>query len=195
MGAETVNFKYGDVRGQFSHDGMIINNITCNHTTRYEVVKAIIEIVVYCRWGFVSTKSKEYSKMKMEVRKIARENLHVILRTSPQKLMTTLREGRLGKTGILTIKGSCEYQTVANSVLKIEPDTFNLMDVRSKQVLSIPEFKAGNIILPDSVKSSFPLVVPSLSLKELLKFKIDYYSKNQMSLVRKISENDFSWEN
>lgn len=82
LGEEQVSFKYGEIRGQFTHNGPILTDITCNFTTMRELNETLCEIAVYTRWGFNMTTARNYHGMKAQVRKATREHLAGFLDTT-----------------------------------------------------------------------------------------------------------------
>lgn len=140
-GLETVNFKYGYMRGQFIHDAILISSITFNFTTIYELFSAVVEIGVYCRKYFELTSSRSYEQMQKDARKIIRNKINDILMVDREDLVRLARFSRKGKYGKLTIIDSSEYQSIGNSMLRIELCTFNLLNAHSHQVHVTPEFE------------------------------------------------------
>jgi len=192
LGDEVVNFKYSDIRGQFTHNGPFISNITCNFTTTKELKDTIIEIAIYCRWGFADTRSTTYQSMKNEVRKIANKSFLDIIGTNATEFNRVLSSPSSTKqVGCLTLTDHCEYQAILRTKMNIDKD-INLIDENTKQKLIIPQSDTRAIILPDEVQSNSKLLINNLSLKQALRVTISYHVKHSEEMIEQINDGNFT---
>jgi hypothetical protein len=191
LGDEVVSYKYGDCRGQFTHNGTVITNITMNYTTSTELVDTLCEIGVYCRYGFRLTKSKDYSGMRQEARAHIRRNIDLFLRTVKGGLKRLVENyPDRTSTGILHLSDSSEYQVCGRICMNLRIPTYHLLHPTTQQVLAVPPFNL-NEVLPDNVKSTSRLLINNLSLKELIRVKMSEWDRDIPSLVEWIVARKF----
>nr|QMP82396.1 polymerase PB2 [Coleopteran orthomyxo-related virus OKIAV158] len=195
LGEEIVYFKFKDIRGQFTHNGQSITNITCNLTTTRELKQALIEIGIYCRWGFNSTKSGNYQSIKNEARKLISNSMEQFLGSDLNTFHNECRNyPNSKKIGKLILTENSEYQAIHRTLFQIDK-SLNLQEPSSKQILKIPEIQIKDVILPESIISTSIALFPNLGLKNLLRSTMAIYNRDPSKLVELVHNRDFKWNN
>lgn len=195
LGEEQVSFKYGEIRGQFTHNGPTLTDLTCNYTTMRELTETICEIAVYTRWGFGPTTAKNYHGMKMQVRRYTREHLEIFLDAKLKEIRDIVYKYPVtGRAGKLRLLDSSEYQAYNKTTLSIDRH-LNLYNPSTKQELNIQVPDNQDTILPENVKSTSRIMYPHLSLKEIIKLLMWQYNRNSAELCDRVQEGDFKWMN
>lgn len=64
FGMETVNFKSGSMRGQFTHNGTHLLNIACNFSSMKELQDSEASITTNCRLGIEETRVKNATEAR-----------------------------------------------------------------------------------------------------------------------------------
>nr|QED21505.1 PB2 [Lestrade virus] len=196
LGMETVNFKYGDLRGTFSHNGAVINNVSTNFTTFRELRNALVEIAIYCRWNFNVTTAKNYQSMKNQARRYTSNNLGHLLQIEPVDLSRLERNTRIPHSyGILHLARASEYKAGLTQHMVIKYPEINLIIPGTNQALVIDTPTSSSRVLPETVKSNSPLLLGHLSLKELIRVVMFELCEKFNLLIKYIHEDNFKWKN
>nr|QPL15313.1 polymerase PB2 [Hymenopteran orthomyxo-related virus OKIAV175] len=194
-GYEVVNFKYYDIRGNFTHNGDIIINVTTNYTTFVELSNCLAEIAIYCRWGMRGTKSRSYNTMKQEIRDLVHQRPFAPVNCTANSLNALISlKHPIGTCGALRLVKSSEYRICSFENPMIDSKG-NIVSKHTNQVIHFPKHRRYPDPIPEEIDCKHPKMINHFNFKRLLKYKVAHFLENQKTLRTKIRIGVFDWEN
>ncbi|XP_044766268.1 uncharacterized protein LOC123322389 [Coccinella septempunctata] len=107
---ETVNFKYGDVKGNFFHSNKALISIAINYTTIRDIITTLAEVAIYIKWDFTNTTGKDSSKVRREIREKIRNKPWEIISASKEDFQSSdWRNTEEKACGCLIVRENTEY--------------------------------------------------------------------------------------
>nr|APG77881.1 polymerase PB2 [Hubei earwig virus 1] len=191
-GNETVNFRFGHVRGSFTHDGQTLLKIISNYTDKKELVSLFMEIAYYIRWDVDETTGKNMNAIKREIRIKIKKNPHLFIRCESKQLLNIANKIFPYELGCLKLVEASEYISYEMENPYIE--TNGQIRCRGARKIKLP--KPTNIQpLSDEFDVKSPSLRKYLSFKRMVKNTVYFYLHREKTLREKINSGVWDWEN
>nr|QMP82327.1 polymerase PB2 [Coleopteran orthomyxo-related virus OKIAV184] len=192
---ETIHYKMGALRGNFTHLCTSLITVTSNYTEPKAIKHLLAEIAAYIGWGWVRTTGKNQKEAENEIRvNVIREPWKVIGgdRRAFAKIGTD--EDEEWKCGNYTIRKDTEY--FKSSLYQLEiTDDMNIKNPHTDQIIEIRVPRTNLRTFSEEIQCEDTRMLNHFSFKKTIRNRTHYYSLNFTELIRKIKEGDFIWKN
>nr|AVR52568.1 PB2 [Photinus pyralis orthomyxo-like virus 1] len=194
-GREKIDFKYGDIKGTFEHNGPMILSITSNYTDYTEIIKAIAEMGVYCRWEFDSTTDRSYTQIKETVRQLIQRNPENVIACKRGDLTKLHYVNNFPfRVGILNLLSNTEYHPSPSLGHYIGND-YNIYLKDTNQCLTISSEARKMTTLGEVVDCRHPSMLHFMSFKLTIETLVQFYLNNWKLLIESIRAKKMNWRN
>lgn len=194
QGNQMVSFKYGDIKGKFTHNGSWLLEISCNFTTHREFLSMLMGIGVYIKYRFTETTSTNYNRNMTQIRNFINKEPHRLLGMTPKEYanIPKMKNGEIVKA--FTLNEETEYMTTGIYQMRLRED-YEIVIVSTGQTIELGYTRKDIHPLSEEVVCNSPYLISSQNIKKTIKHAFAYLFRNAPTVVEKILENDFKWKN
>lgn len=192
---EKVNFKYGDIKGNFSHSNCLLLSATMNYTTLRDLISTLSEIAIHIKWEFIHAKKRGRLEIHEEIkRKVTKKPWELIY--SNEK---TFNETKWGKTenvmcGNLVINENAEYSVSGKIALKISRNLNIVLEGTNQEIETTVE-KSRRKCYTNDIICKRGKMLAYFTFKEMVRYRYSYFLENWKTVERRVRNGDFKWEN
>lgn len=147
---ETVDFRYRDQIGSFTHSRYILLSLITNYTDWRNLIKLLEHIACYVKWGWTTSRATSKSEIISETRRKVRSSPWTILLTTKENFNLTTES--VFTIGILALSPSAEYISPSEAKLCIVNGMIIAKGTKQGKEINLNEENTGT--LSDEVQSS-----------------------------------------
>lgn len=137
LGLEVVDYKNGETRGQFIHDGSVLNEIIINFTSITETTATIFDIANYCRWDWAITRGQSKRAVELETKSKLIKKIENFIGIRKPQLISIINNHKLGRSGKVRFELETEYNPGQKVTMRYVSPRYLVND--NSQTIEIPE--------------------------------------------------------
>jgi len=192
---ETTNFKYGDVKGNFSHANCILISVTMNYTCKKDMVTTLSEIAIYIKWNFQNSRGKTRDKIHEETKRAVISAPWNLISTTKEKFQS-FSFGNTEKTpiGCLVINENAEYSTTGKIKLNLSSN-LNLIVEGTNQEIEVSIQKELLRCYTEEIECTKGRMLAYFTFKRMVKNRYLFFLENWKTVKSYVEIGSFKWEN
>lgn len=193
-GTQMVSFKYGDIKGKFTHNGPWLLEMSCNFTTNREFLSMLMGVGSYIKYRYTDTTSTNQSRNLMQIRSFINKEPHRLLGMSSKEYsnIPKMRNGEIVKA--FNLNEETEYMTTGVYQMRLRED-HEIVIVSTGQTIELGYTRKDIHPLPEEVVFYSHYLISSQNIKKTIMHAFAYLFRNSQAVIEKILENDFKWKN
>lgn len=193
-GNQMVSFKYGDIKGKFTHNGPWLLELACNFTTNREFLSMLMGIGTYIKYRYTDTTSTNQNRNMLQIRSFINKEPFRMLGMSPKEYsnIPKMENGEIVQA--FNLNEETEYMTTGVYQMKLRDD-YEIIIVSTGQTIELGYTRKDIHPLSEEVICNSPYMISSQNIKKTIKHAFAYLFRNSQAVIEKILENDFKWKN
>lgn len=191
---EIVNFRYGDIKGNFSHANCILLSVSLNFTTKRDLLSTLSEIAIFVRWGFENTVGKTREKIHEEIKRKVIRAPWSLLQCSEETFNKYKWDNETREPcGCLIVNNNAEYTSSGKIALHFNAE-WNLVVKGTSQEIEVHVPKESLSCYTDDIGCTKGRMVTYFTFKRMVKNRYIFFLENWKQVQVNIKEGNFKWE-